>query len=65
MTTPKYCYEDFAISIYVYGAFPIRQIVLVCERISQIVDFSQDMRALPEARTVTKPVGEIRGGLHE
>ena len=43
----------------------MRQIVLVCERISQIVDFSQDMRALPESRTDTKPAGEIRGGLHE
>ena len=41
------------------------QIVLVCWRISQILDFSQDIRALPEARTGTEPAGEIRGGLHE
>ena len=41
------------------------QIVLVCWRISQFLDFSQDTRALLEARTSTEPAGEIRGGLHE
>ena len=41
------------------------QIVLVCWRVSQFLDFSQDIRALPEARTATEPTGEIRGGLHE
>ena len=41
------------------------QIVSVCWRISQFRDFSQDIRALPEACSGTEPVGEIRGGLHE
>ena len=41
------------------------QIVLVYWRISQFLDFSQDTRALLEARTGTEPAGEIRGGLHE
>ena len=27
--------------------------------------FSQDIRALPEARTATEPAGEIRGGTQE
>ena len=37
----------------------------VCGRISEFLDFSQDIRALPEARTATKPAGETRGGLKE
>ena len=41
------------------------QIVLVCWRISQFLDFSQDTRALLEALTGREPAGEIRGGLHE
>ena len=41
------------------------QIVLVCWRISKFLDFSQDIRALPEAGTGTEPAGEIRGGLYE
>ena len=41
------------------------QSVLVCWRISQFLDFSQDIRALPEARTGTELAGEIRGGLYE
>ena len=42
-----------------------RQLDLVCGRISEFSDFSQDIRALPEAHTVRKPAGEIRGGLQE
>ena len=38
---------------------------LVCGRISEFLDFSQDISAQPDARTGTEPVGEIRGGLHE
>ena len=34
-------------------------------RISEFSDFSQDIRALPEARTATEPAGEIRRGLQE
>ena len=41
------------------------QIVLVCWRIYQFLDFFQDTMALSEARTGTKPAGEIRGCLHE
>ena len=41
------------------------QIVSVCWRISQFLDFSQDIRALPEACSGREPTGEIRGGLHE
>ena len=41
------------------------QIVLVCWRVSQFLDFSQDTRALLEARTGTEPAGEIKGGLQE
>ena len=41
------------------------QIVLVCWRVSQFLDFSHNIRALPEARTATEPAGEIRGSLHE
>ena len=41
------------------------QVVLVCWRISQFLDFSQDIRAMLEARTSTEPAEEIRGGLHE
>ena len=42
-----------------------RQLDLVCGRISECFDFSQDIRTLPEARTAWKPAGEIRGGLQE
>ena len=42
-----------------------RQLDLVCGRISDFLDFSQDISAQPEARTGTEPVREIRGGLHE
>ena len=42
-----------------------RQLDLACGCISEISDFSQDIRALPEARTATEPAGEIRGGLQE
>ena len=42
-----------------------RQLDLVCGRISEFSDFSQDTRALPEAHTVREPAGEIRGGLQE
>ena len=42
-----------------------RQLDLVCERIYEFSDFSQDIRALPEARTATEPAGEIRGGIQE
>ena len=45
--------------------FYVAKLDLVCGRISEISDFSQDIRALPEARTVTEPAGEIRGGLQE
>ena len=41
------------------------QIILVCWRISQFLDFSLDIRALPEARIGTELAGDIRGGLHE
>ena len=34
-------------------------------RISECSDFSQDIRALSEARTDWEPAGEIRGGLQE
>ena len=34
-------------------------------RISEFSDFSQDIRALPKARTALEPDGEIRGGLQE
>ena len=34
-------------------------------RIDEFSDFSQDIRALPEARTATEPAGEIKGGLQE
>ena len=34
-------------------------------RNSQILDFPQDIRALPESRTGAEPAGEIRGGLQE
>ena len=39
-----------------------RQMDLVCECINEFSDFSQDIRALPEACTSTEPAGEIRGG---
>ena len=42
-----------------------RQLDLVSGRISEIFDLSQDIRPLPETRTVTEPAGEIRGGLQE
>ena len=42
-----------------------RQLDLVCGRIYEFSDFSQDIRASPEARTDTEPAGEIRGGLQE
>ena len=42
-----------------------RQLDLVCERISEFSDFSQDIRALPEACTAAEPAGKIRGGLQE
>ena len=42
-----------------------RQLDLVCGRISEFSDFSQDIRAFPEARTATEPAREIRGGLQE
>ena len=42
-----------------------RQLDLVCGRISEISDFSQDTRALPEACTATEPAGEISRGLQE
>ena len=41
------------------------QIVLGCWRVSQFFDFSQDIRALPEARTAIEPAGGIRGGIHK
>ena len=41
------------------------QIVLVCWRTSQFLDFSQDIRALPESCTGAEPAGDIRGGLQE
>ena len=41
------------------------QIVLVCWRISQFLDFFLDISALPEALTGIELAGEIRGGLHE
>ena len=41
------------------------QIVLIYWHISQVLDFSQDIGALPEARSDTEPVGEIRGGFHK
>ena len=37
----------------------------LCGRISEFPKFSQDIRALSEACTVTEPAGEIRGGLQE
>ena len=42
-----------------------RQLGLVCGRISEFSDFSQDIRALPETCTASEPAGEIRGGLQE
>ena len=42
-----------------------RQLDLVCGRISEISDFSQDIRAWSEACTAAEPAGEIKGGLHE
>ena len=42
-----------------------RQLDLVCGRISEFSEFSQDIRALPEARTASEPAGEVRGGLQE
>ena len=47
------------------GAFQTCQIVPICWRFSQFLDFSQNIGALTEARTVTEPAREIRGGLHE
>ena len=42
-----------------------RQLDLVCGRSYEISDFSQDIRALPEACTAPDPAGKIRGGLQE
>ena len=42
-----------------------RQLDLVCERIYEFSDFSQDIRALPEAPIASEPAGDIRGGLQE
>ena len=50
MTTPKYYNETVGVSIFVHeGTFHKCQIVLVCGCVSQFHDFSQDIRALPEA----------------
>ena len=40
-----------------------KHIVLVCRRISQFLDFPQDIRGLPEACTGTKPVGGVKEDL--
>ena len=37
----------------------------LCGCVSQFHDFSQDIRALPGARTCTGPAGDIRGGLNQ
>ena len=42
-----------------------RQLDSVCGRISQFLDFPQDIRALPGADRGTEPFGEIRGCIHE
>ena len=42
-----------------------RQLDLVCGRISEICEFPQDIRALPDAQAAMEPAGEIRGGLQE
>ena len=42
-----------------------RQLDIVYERISELSDFFQDIRALSDARTATEPAGEIREGLQE
>ena len=41
------------------------QLDFACGRISEMSDFSQDIRTLPEVCTATKPAGEIRGGFKE
>ena len=64
MTTPKYYNETVGVSIY-EGRFTDVKIALVCGCISQFHGFSQDIRALPGARTSTGPAGDIRGGLHQ
>ena len=61
MTIPKYYNETDGTSIFVHkGRFTD-----VCGCVSQFHDFSQDISALPEARTCIGPAGDIRGGLHQ
>ena len=38
---------------------------LVCGRVSEFSDFTQEIRALPGALAATDPAGEIREGLLE
>ena len=65
LTIMKYfraCVGSFLVSMNI-DVFYVA--IIVNGRISECSDFSQDIRALPVARTATEPAGEIRGGLQE
>ena len=61
--SPRIRKNQFVVILAIRGLCGIG--VLDCWGISQFLDFSQDMRALPEACTGAEPAREIRGGLHQ
>ena len=56
--------KNTVISKYVHGR-RFKRVKLSAGVFLNFLIFSQDIRALQEARTATEPAGEIRGGLHE